>query len=290
MNFGEDRDQYGGSIHRRFSASGFYRLEKDDRWWFVSPEGNAFLSLGINHLDTDRFVPREKFARRFGLDEDFTEEDFFQGLREKVARDWEAFGLNTLGCHTSSDWHNGAGFPYVYQLLFVEICPWLSPSKKDFVDVFTDDFVRHCDQFAKEHVLPRRNDPYLLGYSLCDCPVLTEMDAERWTGGWIGTFLPTWPRVLRNLGSDSPGKTAYVNCMKRVYAKHISAFNETYGTVFPSFEILRLASENRGPCFIVINTEATFTDDSAHPAFIDWKRTTGGGLYPLKGMRFSHLG
>ena len=43
-------DPYGGWKGKKFRASGFFRVEKDDRWWLVSPEGNAFLSFGINHF------------------------------------------------------------------------------------------------------------------------------------------------------------------------------------------------------------------------------------------------
>ena len=46
-------DQFGGWTGKRFEATGFFRVEKEDRWWLVTPEGNAFLSFGINHLHAD---------------------------------------------------------------------------------------------------------------------------------------------------------------------------------------------------------------------------------------------
>ena len=39
----------------------FFRVEKDDRWWLVTPEGHAFLSFGINHLYPDLF--RQEYNR-----------------------------------------------------------------------------------------------------------------------------------------------------------------------------------------------------------------------------------
>ena len=48
-----DRDQYGGWTGLQFTATGYFRTEKTDRWWLVTPEGNAFLSFGINHLYPD---------------------------------------------------------------------------------------------------------------------------------------------------------------------------------------------------------------------------------------------
>jgi len=28
-----------------FEATGYFRMEKDERWWMVTPDGNAFLSF-----------------------------------------------------------------------------------------------------------------------------------------------------------------------------------------------------------------------------------------------------
>ena len=45
-----ERDRYGGWTGKQFEATGFFRTQHDgERWWLVTPEGNAFLSLGINH-------------------------------------------------------------------------------------------------------------------------------------------------------------------------------------------------------------------------------------------------
>ena len=43
-------DRFGGWKGKKFKATGFFRVEKDERWWLVTPEGNAFLSFGINHI------------------------------------------------------------------------------------------------------------------------------------------------------------------------------------------------------------------------------------------------
>ena len=46
-----ERDRYGGCSVRAFEPSGFFRLERDDRWWFVTPDRHPFLSFGLNHAD-----------------------------------------------------------------------------------------------------------------------------------------------------------------------------------------------------------------------------------------------
>lgn len=47
----QELDQYGGWKKVKHQGTGFFRLEYiDNRWWLIDPEGNVFLSLGINHV------------------------------------------------------------------------------------------------------------------------------------------------------------------------------------------------------------------------------------------------
>lgn len=47
----EERDSYGGWPEIRSQATGFFRLEKiNSRWWFIDPDGNVFIMLGVNHI------------------------------------------------------------------------------------------------------------------------------------------------------------------------------------------------------------------------------------------------
>jgi len=43
-------DSNGGWTAIKPTKTGFFHTEHDgNRWWFVTPEGQAFLSFGINH-------------------------------------------------------------------------------------------------------------------------------------------------------------------------------------------------------------------------------------------------
>jgi hypothetical protein len=45
-------DRYGGWSRVRGSRTGFFHVERSDgRWWFVTPEGNGFLSNGVDHIN-----------------------------------------------------------------------------------------------------------------------------------------------------------------------------------------------------------------------------------------------
>ncbi|MDP6041242.1 MAG: hypothetical protein QGG64_22020 [Candidatus Latescibacteria bacterium] len=234
------RDQYGGWTELQFEATGFFRLEKTDRWWLVTPEGNAFLSYGINHTMPQLLLAeynREHWTKEFGIDPESDLQSILPHFEKKVKSDFEFLGMNTLGCHTPLHLYSKSFVPYVAQIRFVDICHYMTPTEEDFRDVYSDDFVAHCEQIAREKVVP--NDPYALGYSMTDCPVLTDMEALPRNSNFYGSErieLPTWPCVLRNLGEESPGKHAYVRKMREIYEGNIQTFNRSYNTGFESFE------------------------------------------------------
>ena len=39
----DDLDRFRGLESVQFKPSGYFRVEKADRWWFVTPDGSAFL-------------------------------------------------------------------------------------------------------------------------------------------------------------------------------------------------------------------------------------------------------
>ncbi len=246
------RDEYGGYPELRFEPKGYFYLHKGARWWLVDPLGNAFLSFGINHIETHRMFHsynRRFWANQFGIDQTASPESFYPGIRKKVETDLALLGLNTLGCHTDHRWYDRSFVPYVKQVRFVEICHYMTPGKEMFHDVFSDAYVAHCKVVADREVKPVADDPNVIGYSMTDCPIFTELDAAPRINNAYGAHrqaLPTWPNVLRNLDADQPGKREYDDCIRGLYRNDIAQFNQVYSTDFSSFDEIR-AKENWRP-------------------------------------------
>jgi len=245
------RDAFGGFPGLHLGKSGFFRLVRDKRWWFVTPAGNAFLSFGLNHADPAmlcRPYAIDHWRKALGGFENEKDPRLLEGFRVKLQQDLGTFGMNTLGAH-SPTWRFLEPFcPYIVSMHFVRISHWHHAQPEDFVDVFSDTFEGHCRQLASDLARPRRNDPYLLGYSFSDCPVLTNLDARRRDVCIYGDARPalqTWPRVLRNQSSSSPGKGVYVETMRKQHSNSIEDFNRTYQTHFGSFDDLQRAESWR---------------------------------------------
>lgn len=246
-------DRFGGWARKKFEATGYFRVEKDERWWIVTPEGNAFLSWGINHLHTDLWKQdynREAWQQKLGLT-NLEGPEFQPALRKWFLSICNQLGFNTVGVNNSLNIVNTPKHEVAYMqpIRFVEIPHWRGEiPDSNFLDVFSSDFERHCDRLAKEIAAPLKEDPFLLGYSMTDCPLFTEEDLRERPDTIGGARRPSrigWPRRLRNMGGDAPGKRVYVETMKDIYRGRIKDFNTTYDTKFKSFDDLASAENWR---------------------------------------------
>jgi hypothetical protein len=249
-----DRDRFGGWTGKRFEATGFFRTEKDERWWLVTPEGNAFLSFGINHFYTDLFrqpFSRENWEKLLGVEDLGDDSQFYPAVKKWLLKTCADYGFNTLGVHNALQVVNTPRpvMPYMQPIKFVDTPHW----KKDipdenFLDVFSPEFAARCDKLAKEIAAPLKEDPFLLGYSMTDCTLFTEEDLRERTDVIGGARRPSrigWPRRLRNFRADAPGKQAYVETVREIYRDSIRDFNATYATAFDSFDALAMAADWR---------------------------------------------
>ena len=243
-------DRFGGLESVHFDATGLFRIEKGNRWWLVTPDGGAFLSFGLNHADVEYLLQdynidfwREKFGFK-----DPSESAFQEGFVNKVMKDLEVFGMNTIGTHARKEVLGKLTVPYTMGLFFAHTAYWLVRSAEDYPDVFSAAYEKRCERIARRLCLPRKDDPFLIGYTFTNVPILTDRDADArgeppmgsptppW-GGPSQPDMPTWPRALRNRGPKEPCKKAFVDQMKERYP-NIRSFNRTYKTRFSSFDTL----------------------------------------------------
>lgn len=159
-------DKYGGWIWKKFNATGFFRVEKDNRWWIVTPEGNAFLSFGINHFFPDLFKGKHNYKQweqKLKLDDINDNHTFQPALRNWFLQTCREFGFNTIGAHNNLDIANAprSEMPYIQDITFIDIAHYKSEiPDENFHDVFSDDFVQHCQRLSEKIIPNVKNDPY----------------------------------------------------------------------------------------------------------------------------------
>jgi hypothetical protein len=173
-------DRFGGWKGRPFKATGFFHLEKDERWWLVTPEGNAFLSFGINHVEPDLFrqaYNREAWQKRLGVADLDDAATFTPALRSWVLETCREYGFNTVGHHNSLPVLNRPtpAVPYLQTIVFIDIPHW-RPVVPDTncQDVIAPEFATHCERLAQQIAGPLKDDPFLIGYAMTDGPLFTQ--------------------------------------------------------------------------------------------------------------------
>ena len=195
------RDEYGGFADTQARATGFFRVEQiDGRWWFVTPAGHLFYSVGVNGVGpgsgtrvtgrADMFaalppalpgltnyparVPgREKvdgqqvnfyganLQRRFG-------DDWRLPWARLTAQRFAAWGLNTAygtGLSEALE-QTPLNQPYVTYLRGFQT----ANSIMGLPDVYAESFPNLVRAEAMRQLTPRKNDPYLLGYFIGNEP------------------------------------------------------------------------------------------------------------------------
>ena len=235
----ERRDTFGGIKSINFDATGFFRTQYDGhRWWLVTPLGNAFISFGINHYHDSWWAQdhnREFWINHFNAKEPY-DNNWIIGYKDRALNELNILGINSLGIHTDAPMLTSpVGHsirPYVAQYLPLKLCHYLNPENESFYDIFSDGFSKICENEAKNQVTPLANDPMIIGFCMSDCPIFTDEEA---------TFYKTttWPRQIRNLGGESPGKKQYVKMVSEKYL-NIKSFNNIYKTNFKSWDDLNI--------------------------------------------------
>lgn len=243
------------------ASSGFVSLEKDAAgvWWFKSPEGKQFLSIGANHVEpvywqspsNSAFVQETYGTNLFSSDETFQDgSPAADKWARRVATNFNEWGFNTFGFHNPLLKSLRAASPAYYVVELNLHVPWgwnmsratlVQAFKRRPFDIFGDELVAAVKSNALELVKPRANDPQVLGYAYTDGPPWT-IDDEAESKAYLAltaaqkTIHP-WVLALMSLPAEAKGKQAWLALMKERYSSPDAA-GKTYGQTFSKWEEL----------------------------------------------------
>jgi agarase len=212
-----ERDRFGGNDVVRGKATGFFRTEQiEGTWWLITPDGNAFLSKGVNHVnfngDRSPALGYSPYGRavqaRYGSAAKWA---------EATATRMRQWGLNTVGAWSSPEMFDQR-MPYTVILGLADSAgaDW---QRGEVADVFAPRFEQAVREQAQKLCTPRAQDPFLLGYF---------SDNElRWGADWRSKK-SLFEEFLAQ-PEDRPGRQALV---RQLRARHgtVEAFNQAWGT------------------------------------------------------------
>lgn len=164
----------------QINAKGFFTIgQRSGRWWFITPKGRPFFSIGLNHIDsaTLRYTEnvhiwRNKYANSM------------ERWLEQVRNDLVSWGFNTVGWvqevvtredknHRHSrnftfEEYQWLDMPYCHMLPFVDFHQWEVETRNP--DINSKGFEEWCDYVARADCSRFADDPKLIGYFYSDCP------------------------------------------------------------------------------------------------------------------------
>ena len=173
------------------SPKGFFTLGKrDDHWWLITPDGDPFFTIGMNHIDpaTMRYsenidIWREKYGG-----------STLRWIQEGVAPNLKEWGFNSVGWvqevsvrqwrHSrafTNDEYKALNMPYCHLLPFTEAHQWEQHTRH--YDFFSSEWEEWCDYVARSHCAELSEDPNLIGYFYSDCPTwIHNNSVSEWRG------------------------------------------------------------------------------------------------------------
>lgn len=214
-------------------------------WWFRSPTGTRFLSIGANHVEpiywqSPRNVDfvRETYGGEIFRADGSVDDESPAAAKwsARVAATFQDWGFNTLGFHNplSRSLQKAIGGYYVCHLPIS--VPWGWNSKRSELvasfakrptDLFDDSFCAVLDEVSDQLVKPRAEDPRLLGYAYTDGPPWTIEDDPNAPAFAKLTpaqkLLHPWVHALMSLPASAPGKQAWIALMKKRHAEPATA-------------------------------------------------------------------
>ena len=231
-------------------ATGFVRTEKiDGIWWFIDPDGERFVSLGVNHIEPHLWLApynREQTLERYGGD--FVNESGRFNTSGTAAKRWidrqvehcRDLGFNTFAKHTHPAIDSSLYRDHIYYIVSLETAPLAGWRERHGEgprpDIFSLDFEHFLEGRVKELCLPHRDSRNLLGYIYTDIPNWRMGRADQKAKDEFVLIYP-WINALLSLGESSPGKMRWIEHLKDRYPNAEAAAKIWGLPVSPSYGI-----------------------------------------------------
>ena len=211
-------------------TEGFFRLlRENDIWWFLKPDGEKFISVGINHIEPVLICSdsnKDLFMEKYG--DDLCGPEGWPNYQGNALKQWisdslhliQQWGFNTLGLHNPFP---QSELPFVTKFAPVKIDGW-SGIQRQYMDPFDQKTEQFIDNFARDWCAQRKDNKLILGIALSDMP--------RWRSS--PEEIHEWVQFCMELPAEAPGKQKWVEVLRQNHPDSSSASN-AYGIAASSW-------------------------------------------------------
>lgn len=262
----------------QLDPDGFFTLDRrKDHWWLITPAGEPFFSLGLNHIDPASLRYPENihlWRERYGG-------STTRWIRESVVPKLKRWGFNSVGWvqeitvrrwrHSrpfTNDEYRALDMPFCHLLPFTESHQWEKHTRH--FDFLSKQWEEWADYVARSHCAELADDRNLIGYFYSDCPTWIHYRNDN---AWRGPIFD--PERLKT----ESGRKELADLATRYYKTthdairrhdpHHLIFGDRYEANAPvAMEVV----ESAGP-FVDVLSFQDFRDPVAHLA--DWHSKTG---------------
>ena len=206
------------------------------RWWFVTPDGKLFFSMGMNcvNFGEDTLTKNREYLFQWLPEESKVsgKVNFFQlNLRRKYGSDWKnqfmditfrrlkVWGFNTLGNWCDPVFYAQGKMPYTKTLGYKK--PPLIHDSCALPDFFHPDFEANLREGVAKGTESCRDDPLLIGYF-----VDNELPWDTWEKDGLADQA-TVARAALAAPTETPARKVFIKQLQESY-QTLSAFNKAW--------------------------------------------------------------
>ena len=184
-------DKYGGVTSLAGKETGWFHVQEiAGRWYFVTPEGHGFFSLGATHaVECIRLDELNLFATRYGRSEERLAEFFLERFK-----DW---GYNSSGYGPLPTMEKR--IPYVATIWTEGPRSFSAGEKSRYTDIFDPAVQARLRKRVRQAAASHLDNRYCLGYVFIDLPVWHPQPRRG----------ESYCDFLRSLDPGAPGRRAY---------------------------------------------------------------------------------
>lgn len=245
-------------------ADSVVSLEQDgETWWLVGPDGERFVTLGVNHIEPHLWMGeynKEETLARYG--EDFTMiYDTFNPYGEAaevwiehVVQTAKSLGFNSFGKHVGIYGAEGIPNQYysddIYYVASMDTAPiegWKQVQDNAFKkygplpDPFSDEFEREVAHRVEQVCKKHRGNENLLGYFYADLAFWQFRPDEQHAFDEY-TFVFPWANAIIQMDASAAGKQCWIETLQDRY-ESASEVADVYGTSADSWDALADAND-----------------------------------------------